>query len=289
VRRALAAAVALGALALPHAAAAQNACDVIKRGAPARKPGTPRPPLIVGDSTALLAVAPLIRLGAEADARGCRQVGPAVDILSARKAAGTLPRVAALVVGANGSVPRSELRRALGVLGPHRILGLVTTPVPYSSAQAMRVFHTRHPTRTVLIDWGGSGIPQSYGGDGLHIGYAGEARMARFIYRRLHPYTPPRHPIPFPPNPKSCGLVHPGGRVLEVVVLRGAKRVTCEIARRRALSHDPATIPGWNWFNWRFLGRPPYTDVFARHDGRIIVAARRPAPAQPRGSRRRAP
>lgn len=277
------------ALLLPAGAAAQDPCSVIKRGAPARHAGDPRPPLVVGDSTALLAVDPLVRLGLEADTRGCRQIGPAVDILAARRSAGTLGRVGVLIVGSNGSVPRSELRRALKVMGPRRVLGLVTTPTPASNAQAMRSFHARHPTRTILIDWSASGIPQSYGGDGLHIGYEGEARMARFINRYVRPYTPPKTTIAFPDDlaaAKSCGAVHPGERNLEVLVIRGRDRVRCSTARQLALAKDPTALRYFNWFNWRFLGKPPWTDVYVRRDGKVIVAVRRPAPAPAPGTHR---
>lgn len=283
--------VGLLCLAGHGSAHAQDPCSVIKRAAPARSKGAPRPPLVVGDSTSLLAVDPLVRLGIETDARGCRQVGPAVDILAARRHAGTLPRVAVLAVGANGAVPRSELRRALRIVGPRRMLGLVTAPVPATSAQAMRDFHARHPTRTILIDWGGSGIPQRYGGDGLHIGYAGEARLARFIFVRVRPYVPPMHPIPLPADlttVKACGtLVHDGHR-LAVYVVRGPDRILCSAARRLVRTPDPALLSGFRWFDWRFVGRPPWTDVYARHDGRVIVAARPPAPAPAPGTGRRA-
>ncbi|MCW2968360.1 MAG: yrhL [Solirubrobacteraceae bacterium] len=280
--------LAVAGLLIPAApAVAQDPCSVVKTGTPRIAAGAPRPPLVVGDSTNLLAVDPLVKLGIEADARGCRQIGPAVDILAARRHAGTLPRVVVLAVGANGAVPRSELRRALNVAGPHRMLGLVTTPVPASSAQAMRDFHARHPTRTILIDWGGSGIPQRYGGDGLHIGYAGEARLARFIYRRVHPYTPPRHPIVLPADPataKACGTVVRDGHRLAVYVVRGPQRIVCTAARALVRTPDPETLPTFNWFDWRFVGRPPWTDVFARHDGKVIVAARPPAPTPAPGT-----
>jgi hypothetical protein len=145
----------------------------------------------------------------------------------------------------------------------------------------MRAFHARHPTRTILIDWGGSGIPQRYGGDGLHIGYAGEARLARFIHARVHPYMPPRHPIALTTNPahsKDCGTIRVNGRRRAVFIERGPRRIGCAAARRLAGAKEPAALRHYNWFDWRFLGRPPWTDVFARRDGRIIVAARTPVP-----------
>jgi len=274
-------------IAPPLARAAQAPCSVTRHRSPQRRPGSVRPPLVVGDSSELLAVDPLVKLGIEADARGCRQTSAAVDILSARKRAGSLPRVAVLGVGANGAVPSSDLRRALRTMGPRGVLALVTTPTPVSSAQAMRAFHARHPNRTILIDWGGSGIPRRYGGDGLHIGYAGEARLARFIYRRVRPYTPPKHEISLPGDSTtatSCGTVHPGGTRRAVYVIRGRGRILCSAARALVRSRNPATVPNFNWFNWRFVGTPPWTDVFARYDGRVIVAARPPPPAPAPGT-----
>src|SRR3954447_9098876 len=141
--------------------------------------------------------------------------------MAARKRTRTLPRVVVLGEGANGGIQRSLLRRALRITGPRGMLGLVTTTVPYSAAQAMRSFHARHPTRTLLIDWAASGIPQRYGGDGLHIGYAGEAVMARFVAARVRPYTPPKTTVAFTTGEqraKDCGTVTPGGRRLQVFV-----------------------------------------------------------------------
>lgn len=279
---ALLASAMLAALAAAPGAAAQDPCSVIERGAPARAPGAPRPPLVVGDSSSLLAVAPLVALGIEADARGCRQTAAAVDILAARRRGGTLPRVAVLAVGANGTVTGGELRRAAGILGPRRMLGLVTTPTPAGNAQAMRAYAAAHPARTILIDWAASGIPQRYGGDGLHIGSQGEAAMARLIFAHLRPYVRPRRTIPFgAPDAKACGRVR--GR--DVLVLRGQQRILCPRARQLVAARRPAAIRNWLWWDWTFVGRPPWTAVFARSDGKVIVAARRPAPAPARGTR----
>ena len=265
-------------------AAAQDPCANIKTGAPHRAPGRPRPPLVLGDSSALLAVAPLVHLGIEANARGCRPLSDAVSIMRARARAHTLPRVVVLVEGADGGIDRALLRRALRLVGARGRLGLVTTTVPASAAAAMRAFHRRHPTRTVLIDWAASGIPQRYGGDGLHIGYAGEAALARFIERRVHPFTPPHATIRFPGDPaaaKDCGQVHPGGRLRQVLVLRGRGGITCAHARRLATAKDPARLRHFHYYDWRFLGRPPWKSVFVRNDGRVIVASRTPAATPP--------
>jgi hypothetical protein len=263
-----------------RARAAQNPCANIKTAAPRRRPGRPRPPLFIGDSSSLLAVAPLAGHGIEANSRGCRPLSDAVRIMFLRKRAGTLPRVVVLGEGANGGIQRSLLRRALRIAGPRRMLGLVTTTVPSSAARAMRTFHAAHPRRTLLIDWAASGIPQRYGGDGLHIGYAGEAVMARYIAARVRPYTPPKTAIRFTTDEakaKECGSVHPGGRNLQVFVLRGRDRVLCARARQLARTREKAALRGFRWYDWRFLGRGAWKDVFVRPDGRVVIAARTPA------------
>lgn len=272
----------------PLAEAAQgDPCANHKSGAPRRRPGGPRPPLMIGDSGTLLAIAPLVRLGIEADARGCRPLSSAVDIMAARRRAGTLPRVVALHVGANGGVRRSLLRRALRIMDRNGRLGLVTPATTSAAAAAMRAFHRAHPTRTLLIDWAASGLAQRYGGDGIHIGYEGEAVLARFIARRVHPYTPPVATVRFSQDPakaKDCGPVHPGGRPRQVFIIRGRERSTCNLARDLATAEQPELLRFFNWFDWRFLGEPPWKDVYIRRDGKVIVAVRTPVPAPAPGT-----
>jgi hypothetical protein len=265
-------ACALGAFAPP--AGAQNACEVVRHSYP---PGhhRHRPPLVVGDSGYLLAAPALARLGIEADARGCRQIGAANAILAARRHAHTLPRIVVLGVGANGGVNAASLRQALAIVGRRRILGLVTTPASPSSAYAMRRLAARTPRRVVLIDWAASGIPQRYGGDGIHIGPAAEAVLARFIWRRVRPYVPPRSLV-LPrstANEKACGTVHRRGRALAVYVVRGEKRIVCKRARAVVRARSPERVDGWHWFDWRVVGRRPWTDVYVRPSGKVVVAA----------------
>src|SRR4051794_39168897 len=70
--------------------ASARACDARKLGRAehhARARG--RAPLIIGDSTLILAAPTLGRFGIEADAKGCRQFAEGVRILAARRHAGT--------------------------------------------------------------------------------------------------------------------------------------------------------------------------------------------------------
>lgn len=66
-------------------------------------------------------------------------------------------------------------------------------------------------------------------------------------------------------------------------MIRGRDRVLCSTARPMALAKDPTALRYFNWFNWRFLGKPPWTDVYVRRDGKVM-AVRRRAPAPPPGT-----
>src|SRR3954469_17082210 len=89
------------------------------RHAPARSrpAGGGRPPLLIGDSTAIFATPILGRLGVEADAHGGGLWGRGNQVLRARRRAHSLPHVVALALGANGPVSRSPIAAALQVMG----------------------------------------------------------------------------------------------------------------------------------------------------------------------------
>ncbi len=268
------------------AAAPAQACDV-RKTARVQKPasGTPRPPLIVGDSTMLLATPYLGARGIEADARGCRQLPKGVDLLASRRHAGRLPRVAVLALGANGSIGDGQIRRALRIVGPARVLGLVTPTHPGSgSADAMRRAAARHPDRVLLIDWArhSRGHGRWFAGDGLHVGYEGARAFADLVRRRLDPFFPPRAlRVPDAPSAgaKPCGTVLRRGAGLEVLVVRGAARVTCARARGLVRSRSLGGIDGWRYYDWRRAGRRTWTAVLVRRDRRIVVVARPPVRA----------
>src|SRR3954452_15155590 len=72
VRIALGIALALLTMAL-WAPAAHAGCGGVETARPKHK-GAPRPPIAVGDSSMLLALPPLARVGYKVNARGCRQL-----------------------------------------------------------------------------------------------------------------------------------------------------------------------------------------------------------------------
>ncbi len=259
------------------AAGPAGACDVTKVARAHKDPSRiGRAPLIVGDSTMLLATPYLGAHGIEADARGCRQLDDGIDLLAARRRAGMLPKVAVLALGSNGSIGAAQIRRALRITGSSRVLGLVTPSRTGSgSADAMRRAARRHPERVVLIDWFGfsRGRAGVFAGDGLHVSDRGARAFAGFVRRRLAPFYPPRSlGVPVTATgAKPCGRA---GR-LDVLVVRGADRVSCLRARRLARARALAGIAGWRYYDWHRSGRRPWTGVYVRADRRIIVATRR--------------
>ncbi len=295
-RAAWIAVVAVPALLVPAApAAAVGACETVERAGARHDPGRlRRAPLVVGDSTMLLAAPYLGRLGLEADARGCRQVGAGIELLRARRRAHTLPTVAVLALGANGAISAREIRRALRVMGPFRVLGLVTPSRAGSgSTAAMRRAARRYPDRVVLVDWERFGRRRGgaiFAGDGLHVSDRGARIFAAFVRRRLDPFLrPPRalRVAATEAGARPCGAVRRRGRALDVLVLRGGTRLLCLRARRLARAPAYAGIRGWRYYDYRRSGGRPWSDVFVRADRRIVVVTRpaRPAPpAPPAGS-----
>jgi hypothetical protein len=157
-------------------------------------------PLVLGDSVMIYAVPPLARLGFDADARGCRQVPEAMAILRARKRARTLPHLVVLALGTNGFVTRADIHAALRLLGPHRVLAMVTPRElgggSGSDAANIRAAVRRHPQRMRLIDWVGYSAHHGgvfSGGDGIHLTPAGGRAFARLIARTVRKdAAPPR-------------------------------------------------------------------------------------------------
>lgn len=189
--RPLAGAVALASatLALSATAAPAQACtEVSVQQAKRARAAQGAAPLVVGDSTLLLAAPKLAARGISADARGCRQFDTGVAILSAHRHDHTLPRLAILALGANGAVTGPQIDRALAVTGPQRVLGLVTPLNSPSTRAAMRRAAQRDPKRVLLIDWAGYAAGHAgWLADGLHPTYPGASAFARFIAHRVQP------------------------------------------------------------------------------------------------------
>lgn len=271
MRRALAGALML----LAATAAPAAACNAGKSASavPVAPRATPAP-WVIGDSTGIFATPVLGRLGVEADAFGCRWFGQGVAMI-ARRPARRLPGAVVLALGANGSVTRRDIARARRVLGRKRFL-LLVTPRNFASARAAMLAAERaYPDRVRTLDWTlrSAGHGGWFAGDGLHVTMTGARAWARMIREGLQPFFPPRRALGLPAErngARACGRVRAHGRHTEVFVARGD--MECVVARRvmRRPRLDPHV--GWRYFDWRTVGRGPWTDVLVRRQSSTVIA-----------------
>ncbi len=269
-------AVGLAVVAALAPPAADAGCGGVV-AAPARgSAAVGRAPLVVGDSTSIYAVPLLARHGVEADAQGCRQFAAGVRVLQTRRAAGSLPAVVVLALGANGPIAVGAVEHALSVLGPRRILLVVTARHSEARNRVLRAAARRHPDRVVLVDWVAASVghPEWFGADGLHVGRIGAAAYADHIRRALRRFAfvpvrrlrVPRHVA----GARDCGVAGRGrGRARRVYLIRGP--VTC--ARARQLAEAPVTRApvGWTGFDWRRTRIGPWSWVIERDDHHAVV------------------
>jgi hypothetical protein len=255
-----------------------GACDAGRHSRAVEEPGRAgRAPLVIGDSTSILAAPLLGRLGLEADARGCRQFGQGVQMLAARRRARTLPHVVVLALGANGAIGDGQVAAVLRIIGRHRVLALVTAKRSATSDATMHRAAKRHPDRVLLVDWvrHSAGHGAWFAGDGLHVGQEGARAYARLIRRSVAPYAfPPvrRLKIGSPgAGGRRCGVVRARGERMRVVIARGERRITCSRARTLARRPPMDRIAGWTTYDWR--PTHSWSWVYARRDRRVLVGA----------------
>jgi hypothetical protein len=180
--------------------AARASCGGVKAEKAQRNVVKGREPLVVGDSVMLLAVDPLARAGFNVNARGCRMWAEGHALVAARKRQGRLPRLVVMALGANWSVTRTDIGRTRRLLGPGRVLALVT---PRESgggsggdAENVRAAARAHPRNVKLLDWVrlSRGHGSWFSGDGLHLSWSGVAAYVRCI----------RGALPFAAGPRRA-------------------------------------------------------------------------------------
>jgi hypothetical protein len=169
------------------APAAEAACGGVEHFWPTKLRRQGRPPLAIGDSVMLGAVEPLRRAGFEVDVHGCRQMGEGLGVLAARRRAGSLPDVEVVALGTNWTISTSQIRAALRILGPTRVLGMVTPREAgggASSDQAViRAAGRRWPRRVKVLDWVAYSAGKDWTWDGMHLKPAGAAAFTRLLSR----------------------------------------------------------------------------------------------------------
>ena len=184
----------------PAALAVAAACSGVIHQAPTHHLGAFRAPLVVGDSVTAEVRHHLAGVGFEVDARVCRQWDEGSHLVFRRTLRKTLPHEVVMFLGANWHVTPQQLRHTLDVVGPSRLLVLVT-PIELGGhdgpdAHNERVFARAHPHHVLLLDWARYALPHRswFGSDGLHLHVRGARALVRLLRRALPFAAPGRFP-----------------------------------------------------------------------------------------------
>lgn len=159
-----------------------------------------KPPLLIGDSTALLPIPNLNRVGIAVNARGCRGFRESTGVARRLRKQGRLPHLVLTSTYSNGGVNRRLIERALKVLGPKRVLGLITAynadtgEPPAPDTDVLVAAAQEHPGRIAVFDWVTYSLPHHSADDWFlpdlfHPNFAGAAAYATFLKRSLR-YAP---------------------------------------------------------------------------------------------------
>jgi hypothetical protein len=200
-------AVTLIALSQPAAAPATGepafGCGHVHTARALRNPYGPNdgpPPIAIGDSTMLLPIPDLTRVGFDVNAKGCRGFKQSVWVARDLRNRGILPHLILINAYGNGGVNRDLIKFALKVIGPKRQLVLVTAydadtghpPAPDTDVlvQAAR----EHPDQIKLLDWVRYSLPHHkvdpepgawFLPDLFHPNFAGAHAYGNFLARVL--------------------------------------------------------------------------------------------------------
>jgi hypothetical protein len=184
-------AVALVAvLSVLWAPAAHAGCGGVETASPKHKVA-PRPPLAIGDSSMLLALPALARVGYKANARGCRQFAEGLRLLRDARRSHELPHLVVLALGADASINAGQIQQAKKILGPKRKLGLVTPRETgggeSNDANVIRNAGQRDPERVKVLDWVhySAGHSNWFQPDGLHLTFSGAKAFARLLKKLI--------------------------------------------------------------------------------------------------------
>jgi hypothetical protein len=197
------------ALAAP---AAEAACGGVQHYQPLGKDRPGPPPLAVGDSVMLGAIPELRRAGFEVNARGCRQMSEGLELLASRGR--SLPDVVVVALGYNWTISIDEIRRARRILGPGRVLVMVTPRGQYASARvAIRAAGRRWPARVKVLRWAARSAGKPWTWDGLHLTAAGARGFAQLLGRAFDWLPGAAEPKAEKPQAKKPQATDGGGAV----------------------------------------------------------------------------
>lgn len=137
-------------------------CGHVHRAQALRNPygsGDGPPPIAIGDSTMLLPIPDLTRVGFDVDAKGCRGFKQAIWVARDLRNRGVLPKLILINSYGNGGVNDDLIKFALKVIGPKRKLVLVTAydadtgHPPAPDTDVLKRAAKEHPDQIELLDW----------------------------------------------------------------------------------------------------------------------------------------
>ena len=117
------------------------------------------PPIAIGDSTMLLPIPDLTRVGFDVNAKGCRGFKQSIWVARDLRNQDELPKLILINAYGNGGVNDDLIKFALKVIGPNRTLVLVTAydadtghpPAPDTDVLVKAA--KDHPDQIKLLDW----------------------------------------------------------------------------------------------------------------------------------------
>jgi hypothetical protein len=184
-----------------------SACGQTINVAARRDLGPGPAPLAIGDSILYDAAEPLAYYGFQVNAMVCRTMAQGIDWLAAHQS--NLPVLVVVALGTNGGVTDTQIDQLLSILGPERLLAMVTPRIrTYAYVPALiRAAAGQHPGRIVVLDWArlSAGHPGWFAPDGIHLGgTAGINAYTQLLASSLLATPTPAPPASAPPSPTSA-------------------------------------------------------------------------------------
>ena len=203
------------------------------------------PPIAIGDSTMLLPIPDLTRVGFDVNAKGCRGFKQSVWVARDLRNRNELPKLILINAYGNGGVNDDLIKFALKVIGPKRTLVLVTAydadtghpPAPDTDVLVKAA--REHPDQIKLLDWVNYSLPHHRADpapgawflpDLFHPNFAGAHAYGNFLAQVL------------PGGPPQAASTSSGGGTpwwpfaLGAVILLGLGAIL--LLRRRVASHS---------------------------------------------------
>jgi hypothetical protein len=162
--------------------------------------GSGPPPIAIGDSTMLLPIPDLNRVGFDVNAKGCRGFRQSVWVARDMRNRGVLPRLILINAYGNHGVTEDLIKFALKVIGPKRTLVLVTAynadtgAAPAPETNTLFEAARRHPQQIKVLDWVRYSLPHHkidpqpgawFIPDLFHPNFAGAHAYANFLAQVL--------------------------------------------------------------------------------------------------------